>query len=1014
MRYQLGLILFLVLITFQVSWADPTTERWLTHPIDRIDHPRDGENLTLASNGQLHARIVLGSASDPVARFAAEELQKFLAQSIGQPVPLVDKPSSQGVNLMVGRSSWSKKIGLSVEQLPRDGFYIHVRDNNVFLLGRDDPSVDIHNVLEKGEWAQYFERGTLFAVYDFLERFVGVRFYFPGSLGTVVQSQKDLTLKRIELMERPDMTVRRTTLSSGQWYDPSLNAKQRRRQSNLNRYRMRFETQYLPSNHGVTRLGLLERFGKSHPEYFTLMSNGKRDNRSDIASIIHPGHLCYSSGIKQQIVADAMSFFKGEEAAVRGIISGHHRGQRSYAWSPAAFGWGIFNLMLTDGRRDCQCPDCQKHLNGSSQQVSNYLWQFFIDIATQVTKQLKQQRPESPTPIFTTTAYAYYKLTPNISLPENYLVQVATYGAWRKNDMNAAKQDKQLIADWTAKLGHRVWLWNYSCKCISGFDIKDVPNPTPRAIGRYYAQQAPQIFGALLQSETDRDIYAYLTRYVFYKVLWDAKTDVDQLLAEHHRLMFGKAADVMSQIFDQYENIWIDYIANRVVDTPVGPVAAPPTTNELWGKIYNQAVMDQLQRRYDKAIQLAKLDMKATQRIQYIHEQYQQPLAQARDKYFEQQRKLAGLHMYIKPLDTQAKPVIDGKLDDPAWSDSSVVQLRPFKHDRNVVPTTVMARRSSTHWYFAYNCIEPNRDQVQVTKRQPDDPKTWQDNCIELFINPSGDAVNYYQWMINSMGCMADLKAKKIGVKSQIDAAWNSHAQVATAQNDMGWSVEIAIPIESLGSVTPNATRVNFTRSRVLDSSAKAGTYYTWSPFINQYHDVEHFGNLLMQTLQQQSILIDGSFESKPSGRAIGKWYASAKLPDGQSWEVDTEQGVDGKQSLKLTANKDHPSLTLHQPLPQLKPNTHYLLSFKVKLQDIQSVGKRGGGVCLNIWSDHNHFFPKRIISMTGTKDWAMHHFEFVTGPQTNVQKKNAFIRVRILQAAGTVWFDDVCLIPLD
>ena len=32
----------------------------------------------------------------------------------------------------------------------------------------------------------YDEQGTMYAVYDFLERFAGCRFYFPGELGTIL------------------------------------------------------------------------------------------------------------------------------------------------------------------------------------------------------------------------------------------------------------------------------------------------------------------------------------------------------------------------------------------------------------------------------------------------------------------------------------------------------------------------------------------------------------------------------------------------------------------------------------------------------------------------------------------------------------------------------------------------------------------------------------------------------------------------------------------------------------
>ena len=49
---------------------------------------------------------------------------------------------------------------------------------------------------------------TFYAVDDFLERFVGVRFYFPGDAGTVIPSLKKWAVPAIDLADRPDMQTR--------------------------------------------------------------------------------------------------------------------------------------------------------------------------------------------------------------------------------------------------------------------------------------------------------------------------------------------------------------------------------------------------------------------------------------------------------------------------------------------------------------------------------------------------------------------------------------------------------------------------------------------------------------------------------------------------------------------------------------------------------------------------------------------------------------------------------------
>ena len=41
--------------------------------------------------------------------------------------------------------------------------------------------------------------------------------------------------------------------------------------------------------------------------------------------------------------------------------------------------------------------------------------------------------------------------------------------------------------------------------------------------------------------------------------------------------------------------------------------------------------------------------------------------------------------------------------------------------------------------------------------------------------------------------------------------------------------------------------------------------------------------------------------------------------------------------------------------------------------------------------------------------DWTFQSYEFTTGKNTNA-KVNSYLRLRLMNASGTVWFDDVKL----
>ena len=94
--------------------------------------------------------------------------------------------------------------------------------------------------------------------------------------------------------------------------------------------------------HGLARTGLVERFGKTHPEYFALLPNGQRDNRRGR----HRGQLCLMNpALQNEVFLDAVSYLKGEPASARGILT--MKGKSDY--DLGAFAPGFVSVMPQDG-----------------------------------------------------------------------------------------------------------------------------------------------------------------------------------------------------------------------------------------------------------------------------------------------------------------------------------------------------------------------------------------------------------------------------------------------------------------------------------------------------------------------------------------------------------------------------------------------------------------------------------------------------------------------------------------
>ena len=192
------------------------------------------------------------------------------------------------------------------------------------------------------------------------------------------------------------------------------------------------------------------------------------------------------------------------------------------------------------------------------------------------------------------------------------------------------------IKAWADKMGggRSVWVWTYPGK-YGEFTMDGVPQVAPRAYAAYYGRISPIVFGAFAESESDKTIYNYLNYYVFGKVAWNGKVDVDALLSEHHRLMFGAAAGEMARFLDALEDKWIRGVLGREgcsVNGPIGPTVLPPSAYELWTRIYTPADIEEWEGLFRSAAKRVGEGTIEARRIAFFRREFLDPLArQSRD-----------------------------------------------------------------------------------------------------------------------------------------------------------------------------------------------------------------------------------------------------------------------------------------------------------------------------------------------------------------------------------------------
>ena len=156
---------------------------------------------TIAAGGQAQCEVVIPEKACPVEKFAAKELSEYLGKIIGSKVPVTTTPTKGKTSFLLGNAG-APATGVDLKTIDRDGFVIKSIGEDIVIAGTDDPAEN------PAKHTFFREKGTLYGVYEFLERFGGVRFYFPGDIGTFVPSKADWKIGSIDLMDRPDGVVR--------------------------------------------------------------------------------------------------------------------------------------------------------------------------------------------------------------------------------------------------------------------------------------------------------------------------------------------------------------------------------------------------------------------------------------------------------------------------------------------------------------------------------------------------------------------------------------------------------------------------------------------------------------------------------------------------------------------------------------------------------------------------------------------------------------------------------------
>ncbi len=807
----------------------------------------------IVKQGQANASIV--TAEDPPRRvaLAATELQTYLEQITGAHLPIVTKPDERyPVTIYVGRSPYTDQLGIDDASLKHDAFRIVSQANSLVLLGRDEnyeppepwarsngdrsraqaeweelsggywlnPMNSVYRSWHqqgRGDslgWA-HDKGGSLNAVYEFL-RTLGVRWYMPGELGTVVPKHEFIALPQINQTTKPDFASR---FWHGAFfaYEPEDIMWELRLGIN-SAYEVLGAGMHV---HGMRLIQGHEKLQQAHPEYYALIG-GERDTHHR-----GTGHACFSSeGLMHEAARFARATFDHlDEPAV--------------------------SLWPQDGYRGCQCELCE------GQSPSDLVWGFIDRVA----RDLYTTHPDR---LVTGGAYSQYRTPPDTidRFSPNVAVFISNVGRPTFNDPEQWAAYWELIDGWQQKLGPTRIIRNennrYSASGgTSGTQPVPFPVLHPQAMARDlravkgislgdWNEQARANFGQPGKTYWRAPGLDHLTLYVNARFLWDADQDLDPLLDEYYELFYGPAADKVRAAFDFAQTVYPPNerpnpgrtdLKDRLQLVEMLHSARETAGDTIYGErielILNELpTRDDL--RQDAAIAEQRVDVPV----------FTWAIDMAAEKFSDQRDTF----------------VLDGRSDEPFWQIyPNGATLRDSRTGRRPDHrTTFFIRWHRDHIYFTIRCNDPAPESLTIATTEDNDLAILDGDYVEIMLETNTH--RWYRLAVNPAGALLDMD---MAAEGEGRLRWKANADVAAHIDDNGWSVEVRIPVvsEAEGTMDPFHNVVghkpsshrsraipwyfNVGRVRFVDGKQEVSAYSPTGS--DDLHDPMKFGELYLR-----------------------------------------------------------------------------------------------------------------------------------------------------------------------
>jgi len=813
-----------------------------------------GLGVTLVENGQPMATIITARDAPATVEFAVAELQHHLEKITGARLARAsDDQKVSGNVVLVGESRLTRELGLKSSEFKRREYLVQTHPGVLVLMGRDrqvsgklryDDRLSRADKLRRNfplwpGWTRWDEIGTAFAVYHFLERECGVRWYLPTDYGTFIPKKPSMTASGLNVRRSPAMDYvegkykpvpkrlywwnRNEAINYGD-FAPF-------RDSQLWHLRNKMWGEPFACNHSFGSWP--ERFMKKHPDWFSKGYEGVTRNRQ----------LCFTNPeVIQQMIKDARDYFDGKKV-------------------PGLFGQGdMVAIVPMDNRSYCKCARCQaemdplpkgvKPVDGFNSGISSrHVFNFAIKVADAVAESHPGKR-------IGVLAYAGYFDVPKTMTRkrDNLDVMVCVQSDSWQYRPDVREYCEKEFKKW-GKYAGRLYLWIYHC-----FPQYGKGNKFPGMIFGEYARQM-RFYRKLgvrgVFNDMDGKLYALtdakgksgpkisvwpnpfedlFSWYAVVKLADDPTLDENKMYDELYQNWFGASAPAIKAFVNHSRKIYNDPTRVRANGR-----YWRAHFDVAWDVVCTNADMEILARHMATAHKLAD-SHKVRRRVKLFDGAVWQCIQAGRALWDKQYNRKANQVLLERAKGTP------GSLKGRNWKRAAKLTsfVTPFGHPLKKRPdeaiqktgapsvfspaTDVKVMYDAKYIYLHITCHDPDTTQL-MRKGVKHDSKTFLDDAVEIFFDPGRTKIHYRQIVVNANGAVFDSKDK--------DTTWNSDAKVVAKIYPKKWVLQIAVPIASMADKPPKpGEEWGFNVCRDF----RARTLTTWSPTFAGWRFPDRFG----------------------------------------------------------------------------------------------------------------------------------------------------------------------------